>query len=91
MKCLEASEKYITHRKKSRESNKIPKDRKVLMRKRKRLQCRLLNERKNKNREKINYSICETEKKLMKSHEEETLRNEEVAISAIKDNNKYIF
>ena len=72
-------------------SNNIPKDRRVLFRKKKKLNKELQKRSPPDRKKRIEKAICEIDKKLLNSYEEETVVNETRAIENIKSNPKYFF
>merc|ERR1712055_1189970 len=73
------------------QSNNIPKDRRVLFRKKKILNKELQKRSPPDRRKQIEKAICKIDKKLLNSYEEETVVNEARAIENIKSNPKYFF
>ena len=72
-------------------SNNIPKDRRVLFRKKKKLNKELQKRNPPDRKKRIEKAICKIDKKLLNSYEEETVVNETRAIENIKSNPKYFF
>ena len=67
---------------------RIPRDRRILMRRRTKLDKRIL---KNPLREKLKEERIEIERKILASHRSERKRNEDKAIAACKNNRKFFF
>ena len=67
---------------------RIPRDRRILMRRRTKLDKRILN---NPLREKLKEERIEIERKILASHRSERKRKEEKAIAACKNNRKFFF
>ena len=72
-------------------SNKIPRDRRVLFKKRKILNKELQKRNPPDKKKRIEKAIGEIDKKLLDSYEEENIVNETRAIEYIKSNPKYFF
>jgi len=72
-------------------SNKIPRDRRVLFKKRKILNKELQERNPPDKKKRIEKAIGEIDKKLLDSYEEENIVNETRAIENIKSNPKYFF
>merc|ERR1712105_129067 len=72
-------------------SNIIPKDRRVLFRKKKILNKELQKRSPPDRRKQIEKAICKIDKKLLNSYEEESVVNETCAIENIKSKPKYFF
>ena len=72
-------------------SNKIPRDRRVLFRKKKKLNKELQKSNPPDKKKRIEKAIGEIDKKLLDSYEEENIVNETRAIENIKSNPKYFF
>ena len=89
-KCYTACVDNIPTKKKVNK-NKIPHDRKVLMRKRRLLHIRLHKVKYKGKRNKLNKSICEIELQLIESHQNERKSNEHKVVSAVKVNTKAFF
>ena len=70
---------------------RIPRDRRILMKKRAKLNKRLLNSRGDTERDRIKAIIKEIQVKLSESHMDELKRNESEAVQAIKENVKYFY
>ena len=87
-KWVPASKLPLTHRHKSQ---KIPRHRKALMRKRTRLNKKYVSARSDNRRSTILSQLIETEKALSKSHEEQRDREEKKAVEKIKTNPKFFF
>ena len=77
-------------KKKRRNPKKIPRDRRILMRKRSGLKKRLQRARES-NRRDIESQIAAIEERISESHLNELKRNEEKAIEAIRSNSKFFF
>ena len=91
-KCNEAfiHDNNIPQRKNIRKQV-IPKDRVILMRKRRILRQKLKNGNNKKVKTRINNSLIEIEEKLLESHEKERRRNELHILKAMKTNIKVFF
>ena len=87
--CLEACIDNVPMRRNVRKSI-IPRDRKLMMRKRHKLTKRLENENP-RNIQSIKNKIIKLENDIMLSHKIEKEQNEEKALSAIKTNPKYFY
>ena len=72
-------------------TTKIPRDRRILMRKRRKLQLQFESANTAAHREKIREKLVSTELLLQKSHFDARQRKEQLAIIAIKTNPKYFF
>ena len=72
-------------------SNKIPRDRRVLFRKKKKLNKELQKSNSPDKKKQIEKAIGEIDKKLLDSYEEENIVNETRAIENIKSNPKHFF
>jgi hypothetical protein len=89
-KLLQIVQNYAPVRvKKSRSI--IPRDRRILMRKRSRLKTKLKNSKNTHNSELLKAKILSIECQLCKSHSEQRQREEEFAISAIQKNSKFFY
>ena len=89
-KVYEACSQNIPVKRKAKEKV-IPKDREILMRKRKLLRRKLNSTNNKKKKEKINLKIVNIEVLLMRSHENERQRNEAKVILNTKRNTKAFF
>lgn len=91
-KALDICKRW-TPRKGNRTKQLIPRDRKILMRKRSTLKKKLLSvpEHHTTTRSRIQDQLVSLEHQLMESHEEERARDERRAVSNIKENSKYFF
>merc|ERR1711874_317239 len=72
-------------------TNNIPKDRRVLFRKKRKLNKELQKRNPPDRKKQIEKDLGEIDKKLLNSYEEETVLNETRAIENIKSNPKYFF
>merc|ERR1711913_127945 len=72
-------------------TNNIPKDRRVLFRKKRKLNKELQKRNPPDRKKQIERDIGEIDKKLLNSYEEENILNETRAIESIKSNPKYFF
>ena len=86
----ETCSQYIP-KKKPAKKKVIPKDREILMRKRKLLRRKLISEKNQRKKEKLNLKIVTIEKQLMHSHENERLTSEAKVIINTKQNTKAFF
>ena len=95
MKCLEISEKYVPLRMLSKKThphkNNIPRDRKILMRKRTNLRKKLMKISNSDSRTRVEEKIVTIDEKLKKSVKLESDREERKAVSCIKNNPKYFY
>ena len=82
--------KYVP-RKLDRKRSEIPRDRKNLMRKRKRLRSKLIQNQNLTRLENIERQLIEIEANLVNSHEMESKRLEEQAVEKIKENPKVFY
>ena len=90
--CLHAAQKHVPKRKlKHKNVSKIPRDRKILMRRRSTINKHLANKPSDARREKLQKESAEIERKLQASYKSERHAMEEKAVSAIKKNQKYFF
>ena len=93
--CLEISEKYVPLRRPSKKIpsyiGNIPRDRKILMRKRTKLRKKLRNIINTEIRTQTENKIISIEEKLKRSVELENDRKETNAVSCIKTNPKYFY
>lgn len=78
-------------RKNKRNFSLIPRDRRVLMRKRNKLSKKLKSEINLREAEQIERALVDLEKSLIASHRAEIIRREQEAVSKIKENPKYFF
>ncbi|KAK4324726.1 hypothetical protein Pmani_004649 [Petrolisthes manimaculis] len=86
-KLLFICSKFVPERKVHRRINNIPRDRKILMRKRTKLAEKILHKEDNR----IKEQLWNIEEKLAKSHEAERIKEEEKAVEAISHNPKYFY
>ena len=89
-KCLEISTKHVPKRRQLYRNN-IPRDRKLLMRKRTKLRKKMRHTTKESTKHQIEENITTIEAKLKKSVETENARKEVHAVSCIKTNSKYFY
>ena len=89
---IDVAYKFVPCKKSARRGGgtKIPRHRRILMRKRRKLMDRL-NQVSDDKREKIKAKLIKIELLLQKSHTEAQSRKEQLAIKAIKTNSKYFF
>ena len=89
LRCIEEiCLKYVPYKVDRKKSN-IPRDRRVLMRKRKKLRSKLLSGRNIRVIENIEKKLEDIEKELISSHELQQIREELVAVEKIQNNSKY--
>ena len=88
--CLQISRKHVPPRRTAKKSS-IPRDRKILMRKRSKLQKRLRNRTHDAPTHVLEHKIAQIEEKLKMSVETELERSETLAVSRIKSNSKYFY
>ena len=88
-KLLEVCEKYTPMRRTKAKRKGVPRDRKILYKKKARAQMKLVNGRGNAqhNRERVN----ELERQIEASHRAEILDDERRAVNVIKENPKYFY
>ena len=89
--CAAFVKKYIPTKKSVESSNTIPRDRKILMRKRRKLTKRLTKTFTNLQWSKIKEKLINIELELLNSHKKERESNELRATSKIKSNPKYFY
>ena len=91
--CEDISLKTVPPRKSSSKAktSNIPKDRRILMRRRRKINKYLNQIIKNGRRSKLLKELREIEKKLQDSYKAHTTKREQVAIQSIKRNSKYFF
>ena len=85
-KLFEICRRWVPKRKAAKTNSVIPRDRKILMKKRSKLIKRLSREW--DHAEDLTNRIKYLEEMISQSHTEEKLRNEDAAVKAIKTNNK---
>ena len=90
-KCLEICYKYTPVKVKNQGPCKIPRDRRILMRKRRKLKKKSVNSCITHNRELILQKISKIEQKLKHSIDNELKLKEKQAVSAIRSNPKYFY
>ena len=92
--CLNTSAKHVPVKRRSaglRSNSRIPRDRKNLMRRRRRIAVQLQKVTSENRRKKMMTEARDIEKKLQKSYRETRDINEQKAVDAIKNNSKYFF
>ena len=91
--CTELSEKHVTKRKIPQEKKKSipPKERRILMRKRSKIQSKLKNTSNKVKALKLKDRLVQIERELQDSYRKKALYDERNAIKAIKQNSKYFF
>ena len=89
-KITETSIKHVPPRR-AKWQNKIPRDRKILMRKRRKIALKIENERNPRTVERLKADHATVEANLIASHMEEAQKEESKLIQAIKMNNKYFY
>ena len=89
----EVSYKFVPAKKTSRRGSitKIPRERRILMRKRRKLMQRLECVSAQKQKDKIREKLIKVEMLLQQSHKEGMTRKEQLAVKSIKTNPKYFF
>ena len=73
------------------QSNNIPRDRRILLRKKKKLHKKLRNTNSAESKVELEDSISEIDKKLLESHDEENITKETRALEKIKSNPKHFY
>ena len=73
------------------QSNNIPRDRRILLRKKKKLHKKLRNTNSAESKAELENSISEIDKKLLESHDEENIAKETRALEKIKSNPKHFY
>ena len=90
MKIVEENcKKFKSH--KGCQTNRIPRDRRILLRKKKKLNLKLKCKISNKRKTVLEQDISKINKKLLDSHKDEKIMNEARAITNIKSNPKHFF
>ena len=92
--CKEIVIKYTPTRRKRANSNDngfIPRDRKKLMRKRRRITAQLKKTSSEARQKKLKEEFIQIERELIKSHQQSQERSESKAVESIKRNSKYFF
>ena len=89
-KIYNTSCNYVPQRKSSIKK-KVPRDRKILMRKRAKILKKIETRQSSAVRERLRSGAAQVEEDLINSHRRETQREEEKAVQAIKSNHKYFF
>ena len=89
-KMFEISSKHLPLRRKVKK-NGLPRDRKVMMRARKKIHNKLISETNEARIILLKNQSMEIEQDIINSHRNEARRNEERAVSCIKTNYKYFF
>lgn len=90
--CCSISQKHVPLRKQSdRKVSKIPRARRILMRRRCKVNKQLANAPSDHKRPKLIAETKDIERKLQKSYKQERSEREHKAVSAIKKNSKYFF
>ena len=88
---FQTAEQHIPKRKAARKVGNIPKDRKILMRRRNRLNKRFSRATSTRSKEALRAELVDIEKKLQKSRKDSRNYQEQKAIKAIQKNSKYFF
>ena len=90
---IEVAYKHVPAKKSSRRGNhsKIPRERRILIRKRRKLLNRMEGVTTDKLKEKIRRKLIQIEILLQKSHQDSLHRREQLALKSIKTNPKYFF
>ena len=92
--CFETANKYVPmkHSKSSgKERDHIPRDRKILMRRRRRVNAQLRKTTSEARRSKLKSERIDIEKKLLQSYRQSRSASEHKAVTAIKRNSKYFY
>lgn len=90
--CLSVAKKYVPLRKKStRHRHEIPKDRRILMRTRRRIIRQRAVAISQPRRDALNRRLIDVEEKLKLSRQNQIIRDEEKAVENIKRNPKYFY
>ena len=92
--CTAVSLKYVPIRKidgSSKSKSQIPRERKNLMRKRRRINLQLRKTASEARRKKLKMEATEVERQLLKSYQKSRMDCETKAVNAIKKNPKYFF
>ena len=90
--CSCISQKYVPRRKAcEKKTNKIPRIRRILMRRRSKVNKQLASSPSDAKRTKLTAEAREIEKKLQESYKNQRAEMEHKAVSAIKKNSKYFF
>ena len=87
---VEISAKYVPERRSVRRKE-IPRDRRILMRKRRKIVIKIGKENDQIVKERLKFEAGALEHQLVASHRNETRRTEEKAVKAIKTNSKYFY
>ena len=90
-KLLEVCSRFVPERIIRPKLNKIPRDRRILMKKRGKLNKRLLDVRGEDAKNRIRADIAQIENRISHSHMQEIRKNEADAVRAIKENVKYFY
>ena len=90
---IEVAYKFVPAKKSSRRGNhsKIPRDRRILMKKRRILIGRMENISSIKQKKKVREKLIQIEMLLQRSHQKGMQRREQLALKSIKTNPKYFF
>ena len=90
---IEVAYKFVPAKKSSRKNNhsKIPRDRRILMKKRRKLTARMETITSTNQMKKVREKLIQIEVLLQKSHQVGMQRREQLAIKSIKTNPKYFF
>ena len=90
---IDVAYKFVPARKSARKGSrtKIPRERRILMRKRRKLLDQLEQTESDKKKEAIREKLIRIELLLRKSHSDDRSRKEQLAVKAIKTNSKYFF
>ena len=91
--CAQESSQFIPKRKsiQKRKASRIPRARRILMRRRGKVNKKLANPVTHVQKTKLTAELIDIEKELQQSHRSENLEMEHKAVSAIKKNSKYFF
>ena len=89
---IEVAYKFVPAKKSSRGNHsKIPRERRILMKKRRKLLSRMENITSNIQKEKVRRKLIQIEILFQKSHQDGMQRREQLALKSIKTNPKYFF
>lgn len=90
--CLLFASEFVPERRhKKKRHTLIPRDRRILMRTRRRIHRSMANTKSEPRREALKKRLIEIEKRLVQSHKDEQRSNEENAVKNIKINSKYFY
>ena len=87
----ETCPRHVPVRRPPPKASNIPRDRKIIMRKRNKYRKKLLESADNSGQQRLRELICQLDVRLQASHEAEQLNKENAAVEKIKENPKYLF